>query len=217
MTSVPYRVVVGTDFSDTANLALDKAFELAAQHERGEVHVLNAVQYLGEFVQMDLPEAAAYRLPLEEAQEKLEANVGARLSAWQEETKKSISRCVTYVSVESPAAAVAQLATDLEAELVVVGTHGRRGLQRFLLGSVAEAVVRLCPTPVFVVRPKGTDAKMPEIEPPCPKCLEARKASGGQELWCEEHQQKHGRRHVYHYQDRRSNDGNMGSLLDTHR
>src|SRR5690606_16318264 len=96
MSNVPYRVVVGTDFSETAELALKSAFEFAAQHERGEVHVINAVQYLGAFVQMDLPDATAYRLPLDEAQERLEAHVGAALSTWQEETKKTISRCATY-------------------------------------------------------------------------------------------------------------------------
>jgi nucleotide-binding universal stress UspA family protein len=213
MSNIPYRIVVGTDFSDTAALALNQAFDLAASHERGEVHVVNAVQYLGEFVQMDLPEAAAYRLPLEEAQERLEAHVGAKLSSWQEETKRTIARCATYVSIQSPAAAMAQLAADLEADLLVVGTHGRRGLQRFLLGSVAEAVVRLAPTAVYVVRPKGAEAKVPQIEPPCPRCVEARQASGGEQLWCEQHSEKHGRRHSYHYEDRRAQSGNMGSLL----
>ncbi len=216
MTNAPYRIVVGTDFSDTATLALTRAFELAAQQTNSEVHVVNAVQYLGEFVQMDLPESAAYRLPMEEAQEKLEAHVGGRLSIWQEETKKTISRCVTYVSVEAPAVALAQLANDIEADLVVVGTHGRRGLQRFLLGSVAEGVVRLAPCPVFVVRPKGTVAKVPEIEPSCPKCVEARRASGGEQMWCEQHNEKHARRHVYRYEDRRSSDGNLGSMPSFH-
>lgn len=195
MSNVPYRVVVGTDFSETAELALKSAFEFAAQHERGEVHVINAVQYLGAFVQMDLPDATAYRLPLDEAQERLEAHVGAALSTWQEETKKTISRCAAYVGIESPAVAVAQLATDLEADMTVIGTHGRRGLKRFLLGSVAEAVVRLAPTPVYVVRPKGHEAQVPQIEPPCPRCMEERKASGGERLWCEQHAEKHGRRH----------------------
>lgn len=215
MSQTPYRVVVGTDFSETADLALRQAFELASGRERAEVHVLNAVQYLGEFVQMDLPEAPAYRLPIEEAHERLEANVGARLSAWQAETQRTIARCATYVSVESPAVALAQLATDLEADLIVVGTHGRRGLQRFLLGSVAEAVVRLAPTPVFIVRPKGGGDEVPKIEPPCPQCVEARKASHGQELWCEQHRERHGRRHVYRYSDRGSQDGNFGSLAST--
>jgi nucleotide-binding universal stress UspA family protein len=54
--------------------------------------------------------------------------------------------------------AIAQLASDIEADLVVVGTHGHRGLERLLLGSVAENVVRLAPCPVLVVRPVGAIA-----------------------------------------------------------
>jgi nucleotide-binding universal stress UspA family protein len=47
---------------------------------------------------------------------------------------------------------VADEAADWGADLVVLGTHGRRGLGRVLLGSGAEQVIRLCPVPVLVVR-----------------------------------------------------------------
>lgn len=212
MSDSVYRIVVGTDFSDTANLALIKAFDLAAKEEKAEVHVVNAVRHLGEYVQMDLPQTPAYRLPLDEAQEKIEAHVGAELSKWQEATGKSFSRCVTYLSTEFPAVGVAQLASDLDAEIIVVGTHGRQGFRRLILGSVAEAIVRLAHVPVLVVRPKDTQGAVPEITPPCPKCLETRKASNGAELWCEQHREHHGRRHTYHYESRLNNDGNVGSL-----
>lgn len=212
MTNKAYRIVVGTDFSDTAHAALEAAFNQASKEERAEVHIVNAVQHLGEFVQMDLPEVPAYRLPLDEAQEKLEAYAGSRLSTWQGNTKKTFSRCVTYLSTDYPAQAVVQLANDLEADLIVVGTHGRQGFRRFLLGSVAEGVVRTAHCPVLVVRPEAAMAKVPEIEPPCPQCLEVRKASGGEQLWCERHAEKHGPRHVYHYQDRNTRESNVSSF-----
>lgn len=212
MAKKTYRIVVGTDFSDTAHVALEKAFDLASKEEKAEVHVVNAVQHLGEFVQMDLPEVPAYRLPLDEAQEKLEAYVGARLSNWQNNTGKTFSRCVTYLSTDYPAQAVVQLANDLEADLVVVGTHGRQGFRRFFLGSVAEGVVRMAHCPVLVFRPEDGKAKVPEIEPPCPRCLDTRRESNGEQLWCDQHAQKHGPRHVYHYEDRNTREGNLGSL-----
>ena len=213
MTNQVTRIVVGTDFSDTALVALEQAFELAAREALAEVHVVNAVQHLGEFVQMDmLPDASMYQLPLAEAQERLDAYVGARLSDWQARTQRTLSRCSTYLSTDFPVEAIVQLATDLEAQLVVVGTHGRRGVRRFFLGSVAEGVVRLAHTPVLVVRPQDETAKVPAIEPPCPRCLAARKASAGQDLWCEQHSEKHGRRHVYHFDSRLNREGNVGPL-----
>ncbi len=46
-----------------------------------------------------------------------------------------------------------RLAGAGQAELVIIGTHGRRGLKRLLLGSVAEGLVRQCVVPVMLVRP----------------------------------------------------------------
>lgn len=212
MSDSVYRIVVGTDFSDTANVALRKAFDLASKEQHAEVHVVNAVRHLGEYVQMDLPDTPAYRLPLDEAQDKIEAHVGAQLSLWQGETGKTFSRCVTYLSTEFPAVGIAQLATDLDAEMIVIGTHGRQGFRRLVLGSVAEAVVRLAHVPVLVVRPKDGEAKLPEITPACPSCVETRRASGGKELWCDQHKERHGQRHTYHYKSRLNDDGNIGSL-----
>jgi nucleotide-binding universal stress UspA family protein len=209
MTDTTYRIVVGTDFSDIADLALENAFNLASREERAEVHVISAVQHLDEFVQMDLPDSPAYRLPLDEAQEKLEAHVGARVAEWQERTGKTFSRCVTHLSTEFPATGITQLGIDLDAQLIIVGTHGRRGLKRFMLGSVAEAVVRMAEAPVLIVRPKVADVPVPQMAKACPKCVKAREDSHGKELWCEEHRERHGRRHTYHYQERISRDSTM--------
>jgi len=52
----------------------------------------------------------------------------------------------------SPGRAVVDVAKELNADLVVVGSHGRTGIKRFLLGSVAEKIVRLCECSVFVAR-----------------------------------------------------------------
>jgi nucleotide-binding universal stress UspA family protein len=51
-----------------------------------------------------------------------------------------------------PAEDIVRLATEVQADLIVVGTHGRRGLSHLLLGSVAERVIRTAPCPVLTVR-----------------------------------------------------------------
>ncbi len=98
----------------------------------------------------------------------------------------------------TPAGSIVQLASDLAADLVIVGTHGRKGMERLIVGSVAEAVVRDCGCPVLVARTKEHHNAVPSIEPPCPRCVAAREESHGEQLWCEQHQEKHGRRHTYY-------------------
>ncbi len=209
MTDAVHRLVVGIDYSNTADYALEKTFDLASKEEKAEVHVLNAVTHLGEYVQLDLPDNPAFRLPLSEAQSRLEAHVGAKLASWQEKTGRTFARCVTHVSTEYPAVAIAQLGSDLDATLIVVGTHGRQGLKRLMLGSVAESVARLAHVPVLVVRPKAEQHSVPEIEPPCPRCVETRKETGGAEFWCEQHRARHGKRHTYHFEDRNTKETNF--------
>jgi hypothetical protein len=114
-----------------------------------------------------------------------------------------VAAVVAHVALGAPARAIAELAAQLDADTVVVGTHGRRGLRRAFLGSVAEEVARTCGCPVLVVRPKDhpAGAREPAIEPLCADCATAREHSQGKELWCARHQEHHPRAHVYHYED----------------
>jgi len=62
------------------------------------------------------------------------------------------------VTEGDPPGALTAVAREQNADLIVMGSHGRRGLRRFALGSVAESVVRTAPVPVLVVRTLGTVA-----------------------------------------------------------
>lgn len=201
----PYVIVVGVDYSETGALAVQRAFELAADQPLAEVHMVNVCRSYGPMVYVDLPQTIR-TVTLDEAAEQLKSYADRMVREFREARGErgagGFQRAVTHLRIEVPATEIAQLASDLDADLVVVGTHGRRGLTRVLLGSVAEAVVRLAPCPVLIVRPKRPEAQLPSIQPPCPACMEARRQSGGSELWCETHRQRHGRRHTYHYADR---------------
>ncbi|HZU83050.1 MAG TPA: universal stress protein [Polyangiaceae bacterium] len=107
-------------------------------------------------------------------------------------------RIVTHLAAGPAANEILQFAIDLQADLILVGTHGRTGLKRMLVGSIAESVVRKAACPVLVVRPKDYHAFLPpEIEPPCPDCLRAQRESAGARLWCERHSEHHPRAHQY--------------------
>jgi nucleotide-binding universal stress UspA family protein len=212
----PYVIVVGADFSPASELAVQKAFDLACQQPEGEVHLVNVVQTYGPQVAYEMPvdSSALAVLTVPEARQRFGRYADEALTRYLKDNPgRKAPRVVAHVRFDAIADEISQLASDLEADLVVVGTHGRRGLSRVLLGSSAEATVRLAPCPVLVVRPKAVPEAPPRIEPPCPRCVEARRSSNGAELWCEQHRERHGQRHTYHQGDRVSTDGSMPLLL----
>ena len=111
---------------------------------------------------------------------------------------------IVHVRLGAIAEQIAALAGEISADLVVVGTHGRRGVRHLLIGSVAEKAVRLSPCPVLVVRAKNTHVldNLPAIEPPCPQCVKAREESSGTEWWCEAHRRAPEESHAYSYSGR---------------
>lgn len=198
-----HRVVVGYDFSELGDLAVRSAFEIASREERGEVHVVNVTAPIPDVLITGMAGAVVPTVPpIEDAFEALEARLGRLMATWQEESHRTFSRLTAHVRSATPATDIAQLASDLEAELVIVGTHGRKGLERLLLGSVAEAVIRVAPCPVLVVRPPRSTVTVATIEAPCPDCLEVRRQTDSEQLWCERHSHHHGAAHTYHYQSR---------------
>lgn len=198
-----FVVVVGVDFSETSRGALQRAFELADRETNAEVHAAWVLSKGGPGVAGDAL-AIPLDIPFEESAAKLRDFVQAELEAFVGNGECNIKRTRVHLRLGPPAEEVAQLAADLDADLVIVGTHGRRGVRRFLLGSVAEGTVRLSQCPVLVVRPKdhaSASIPVPQIAPPCPECVKTRGASDGAELWCEQHSHKHGPRHTYHGAD----------------
>jgi nucleotide-binding universal stress UspA family protein len=216
--SKPYVLVVAVDYSEAGALALERAFELALEKPAAAVHVINVLPIAPGAYGPDGSSLGVGSLPtIAEAAEQLRTYLEARIAKFRAEHAGQnlavLDGVRAHQRVEIPSEEIAQLAADVEADLVVVGTHGRRGLTRLVLGSVAEATVRLAPCPVLVVRPKAVPAAVPAIQPPCPRCLEARAASGGKQFWCEQHSERHGQRHTYHQGDRVSGDGSMPLVM----
>jgi nucleotide-binding universal stress UspA family protein len=182
----PPRIVAAYDFTPQATAALRRAVAVAEAHG-AELHVV-CVREPGALVpalHAEMPAAALGRL-----RDAAVAEIGAA---------PHLAKVVTHLLVGTPATEIAWLAAHLDADLVVVGTHGRTGVSRFVLGSVAEKLTRIAGCPVLVERAKQHDPKVmvPEIEPLCPKCAEHRERSAGAELWCAEHASHHVQTHVY--------------------
>jgi nucleotide-binding universal stress UspA family protein len=206
-----YIIVVGVDYSNVSRLALREGLNIGLERASCEVHVVH--------VDPDFTEAAPQSPTTPtavEAVQRLYELVDEEVTAFRTILRPFDAkgmRVVLHVRTDAPGKGIAQLAADLQADLVVVGTHGLTGLTRVLLGSVAHAVVTLAPCPVLVVRAKQTP-KVPDIEPACPRCLEARKESGGRELWCEQHRQHGGRSHTFYQDDRVGQETNFPLVFE---
>lgn len=197
-----FTIVVGIDFSDTGDLAFEHALDLANTRENADVHVVFVED---ELTTPRVPAAlSGESSEADEILDRVQKRATEGLERFSKRTQPRMRHIIAHVRRGGPAEHIVQLASHLDADMIVVGTHGRRGLQRLFMGSVAERVLRLARCPVFVVRPKDHEAvgKVPEIEPPCPDCVKTRQASGGAKLWCERHAEPHIRPHTYHYVQR---------------
>jgi len=144
------NILVPVDYSETAEHALAYAVELAiGLHAR--VHVVSA----WEMPNIGLPDGLvvatadivgrivdAVQDHLRELEKKYKARVDIRTELVQGDPRDAILTAVERIG----------------ADLVVMGTHGRRGVARALMGSVAESVVRSCPVPVLTVRGRESAA-----------------------------------------------------------
>ncbi|MFC3960039.1 universal stress protein [Halovivax cerinus] len=140
------RLLVPTDGSLAVERAVSHAIDLAGVHDAAidALYVVNATNYGA--------------LPMETAWD----GIG---SALEEEGDAAVARVEELVAEHdadvpvrgcvvsgSPSRCIVEHAESTECDLIVMGTHGRGGIDRLLLGSVAERVVRLSPVPVTTVR-----------------------------------------------------------------
>ncbi len=148
------NVVVGVDFSGLARHALNEALKIAASRPEARLHVVHVAKAMGAMVRLELEKEERSVTP-KEAGGFLQEYVEAQLEGWAKgESRVDAARVKTHLRVGTPSTEIVQLAADLDADAIVVGTEGRTGVERFLLGSVAENVVHKAGCPVWVVREK---------------------------------------------------------------
>ncbi|HEY5374749.1 MAG TPA: universal stress protein [Polyangiaceae bacterium] len=164
MSKPRYVIVVALDYTQPSELAFEKALELAAGNGEAELHVVNVCT--SETTVGAMSGVGASPPSLHDAGLYLQNHVARTVTEFQARTGTNpFKRLVTHVRADDPGRQIAQLATEVAADLLVIGTHDRHGLPRLLLGSVAEAVSRLAPCSVLVVRPKIASKATPGIEP----------------------------------------------------
>ena len=143
------RILHATDFSSASRPALTQAIALARQN-RAALRVVHALPPLALAVGGDFafvpPQTyeAIDRRARQHAQKQLTARVGR--------ARKAGVRATALLLDGAPHEQVPRAARRMRADLIVIGTHGRTGVSKVLLGSVAERLVRLAPCQVLTVR-----------------------------------------------------------------
>lgn len=151
------RIIVPTDFSTCADRALGFALTLA-EHFKAQIYYLHVVslyepEMYGEV--SETPESLALQKKMEQyVEERLQASA----DKYQTENVKIVPETKRSFAV---APAIQQYADEVGADLIVIGTHGRRGIKHLLLGSVAETLVRKAKSHVITVCAEKAKVSLP--------------------------------------------------------
>lgn len=135
------RILIPADGSSGTTAVAEMGVQLAAAHD-ATVHAIHLIDTDFNYL---LREAGVETDAYDTRAEKAVAQV-------RDVAAKYGVPCKTTVRENKPARGIIEYADEIDADLIVIGTQGRTGVRRQLLGSVAERVLRLAPCPVLTVR-----------------------------------------------------------------
>lgn len=142
------RILVAVDGSETASRALIEAVHLAEALE-AQLRLIFVVDIKSLYWSDELP---VDREMIEEGWSNEGRNILARAEAVVHAAGVGVDAALRETDGGGIGDAIAAEAASWPADLIVLGTHGRRGIRHLLLGSVAESVARAAPVPVLLVR-----------------------------------------------------------------
>lgn len=141
--NLPKTILVATDFSECAEQALDYAVALADKLG-AKIHLLNVIGIPA----MGIPEVG-----IAVTNTLIESTVQTHSARLDKLASRRTSGSIeTVLRTGDARDLIIDVARETGADLIVMGTHGRRGVRRALIGSIAESVVRTAPCPVLTIR-----------------------------------------------------------------
>jgi nucleotide-binding universal stress UspA family protein len=142
------EILCAVDFSEPSRLAMLEACDIA-RRDGGSLTLVNVFEPPAGLAMSDVVAPASPKVVAA-----LEEELSRKLEAWRVEAeKRTLSPVAARVLPGMPALEIVRVAKEGGFDLVVLATHGRHGVKRLLLGSVAEQVVRDAPCSVLVSRP----------------------------------------------------------------
>jgi nucleotide-binding universal stress UspA family protein len=151
------HILVPVDFSDSSVRALRHAMELAAE-PGGSLTILHVVP-------ADYGWLGIGREEYGGLDDSLQLQARDRLRALADAEVREDVRVDLEVRLGRPAEEIVAAATESKCDLIVLSTHGHTGLDRYLIGSVADRVARLAPCPVLLVRPAKSSPDRKQARP----------------------------------------------------
>jgi nucleotide-binding universal stress UspA family protein len=143
------RMLYATDFSAASRRAFTTALTIAKSAD-AKLTIVNVMTP----VMPTVPQPYIDAVTVDQLEKRARQWSTRQLNKLADNAKRAGIRAATALRYGDPVAQIIRVARSERADLIVVGTHGRRGLPKFFLGSVAERVVTMAPCAVVTVRGK---------------------------------------------------------------
>ena len=148
------KILCPVDFSEFTKDVVAYAADISRQYG-AELHVLHVIPNLTYFTPYESFLTPENLVAMEKnIQDEVDRDFKKVLSAVGIDVRKVVRTGVAFVEI-------IDYAKTEGIDLIVMGTHGRSGIEHILIGNVAEKVVRKSPCPVMTIRPKGKEFRMP--------------------------------------------------------
>ena len=141
------RVLFPVDFSESADKIVPYV-QAVAERFGSQIHILFAARVFDHFTSIYVPHPSINKFEKE-----LIDGAEKRLYEFVDQHFKEFPHTKTAVVAGDPSEEILNYIKAHEIDLVIMGTHGRKGMDKIIFGSVAERVVKLAPVPVMVVNP----------------------------------------------------------------
>jgi universal stress protein A len=140
------RILVPVDFSSTSNKAFIYAREMVSCWD-GELHLIHVLDtdFLSGAVHITIE-------PLDESVSKWEKRAEEKLNSIYHEEGGGKLAGEIHIRKGKPHEEILKAAEDLDVDMIVMGSHGRKGLERAIFGSVAEKVTRMATVPILIIK-----------------------------------------------------------------